>query len=64
MKGRILISKFTLSIKSLNVNTELRDSLFFFKLKKNKFERFFFESLKYSAPKSIVEDLILNIKET
>ena len=64
MKGRILISKFTLSIKSLSVNSELRDSLFFFKLTKNKFERFFFESLKYSAPKSIVEDLILNIKDT
>jgi putative transferase (TIGR04331 family) len=64
MKGRLLISKFMLNNKSSNENYELRNSLFFFKLKSNKFESFFFESLKYSAPKSIVEDLILNIKNT
>jgi len=63
LKGKFLNYNFFLEHKDVDVSFNLRNDLFQIK-SKNKFDHFFFESLKYSAPKSLVENLQNNIEET
>jgi len=63
LKGKFLNHNFFLEPKDVDINFDLRNNLFFLN-SNNKFDHFFFESLKYSAPKSLVENLRNNIEET
>ena len=64
MKGSLLSTKFQIQDKDLKVDYSLRNKLFFCDNKKNKFEFFFYETLKFSAPMSVVENIHNNFKQT
>ena len=64
MKGSLLSTKFQFQDKDLKVDYSLRNKLFFCDKKKNKFEFFFYETLKFSAPMSVVENIHNNFKQT
>ena len=63
--GKIKVDNFFISKQeNIPTNNELRNKVFFSNKKADNFDKFFFETLKYCFPKSMLENLDFRINET